>query len=259
MSQWLCLVRPAHLTGVEGCCCILRLDLQASIDFWWMLLLKCVGSGLCKRGGCPLTCSHPLPHTKEITGVQLLQTALGWGGGLRPFNERTKPFHKHTHSSSPLTTAPIFTPLQKKCLTSGGCRSALGAQQTYLYTANYWNVRIMNMNKTEMHVFLLCCILLHHVALFVIHFFDSQKLSKYYTQMSNNLPDQGFYVKRLYNKISHTKKIKPHKISTFSNPTIVVGPSLLCWLSKFSTRLFSLLHWYPLQLVTLIAINWNLF
>ncbi len=114
MSQWLCLVRPAHLTGVKGCCCILRFDLQASIGFWWMLLLKCVGSGLCKSGGCPLTCSHPLPHTKEITGGQLLQTALGWGGGPRSFNERTKPFHKHTHSSSPHTTAPIFTPLQKK-------------------------------------------------------------------------------------------------------------------------------------------------
>lgn len=50
------------------------------------------------------------------------------------------------------------------------------------------------MNKTQRHVFLLFCILLHHVALFVIHFFDGQRLSEYYTRMSNNLPDQGFNV-----------------------------------------------------------------
>lgn len=162
MSQWLCLVRPAHLTGVEGCCCILRLDLQASIGFWWMLLLKCVGSGLCKRGGRPLTCSHPLPHTKEITGVQLLQMALGWGGGLRPFNERTKPFHKHTHSSSPLTTAPIFTPLQKNVWQAEGARVHWGHSRRichYLYIANCWSRRIMNQIIHS---------LLHHVAWFVI-------------------------------------------------------------------------------------------
>lgn len=154
MSQCLGLVRPAHLTGVEGCCRVLRRDLQASIGFWWMLLLKCVGSGLCKRGGCPLTCSGPLPHTKEITGVQLLQTALGWvRGGPRPLNERTKPFHKHTHSSSPLTTAPIFTPSQKNMFDKWRVHECAGRTADALGLTSYSDFRISSMSKNKKYVY----------------------------------------------------------------------------------------------------------
>lgn len=87
MSQRSCLVRPAHLTGVRGRCCVLRLDLQASIGFWWMLSFKGAALASIKWEGVygGVTCTHtcPLPHCLgEITGVQLLQTTLVRGGEM---------------------------------------------------------------------------------------------------------------------------------------------------------------------------------
>lgn len=106
MSQRSCLVRPAHLTGVRGRCCVLRLDLQASIGFWWMLSLKCAalasikGEGVCVGR---VTCTHscPLPHCLgEITGVQLLQTTLVWGGWIAEPPQWEQNLFSHSFSLS---------------------------------------------------------------------------------------------------------------------------------------------------------------